>query len=546
MMKKTLRKLIFAVIIPFFLALALSGVLAQTPLPSPSPSPNPVKEAPVVLGDETLFVIQVPQGGLSPQQRAERLNLRLQEFADDQSLPLTELQIYTGDSEGIPLTTISAGNKLLLAISDRDASIVDQSRAKLAEEYFQKIKDAVKIYRQERSLEYFLWAMMWSVIATIILIISLSIAHNVFTRIYQRLKAWGETYIRPVRLGNWELIRANQLDNFMIWLVRLAEILIIISLLLAYFPFVFRQFPLTRGLAKTFEGYLIDTVTNAWQAFITYLPNLLTIILVIVVTYVLLRLAKPFFQELEAGNLSLPGFYPEWAKSTYRLVTFLIITLAAVIGFPSLPGFQSPAFQGISVFLGLLISLGSSAVIANLVSGSVLIYTRAFRLGDRVKIGDVYGKVLEQNLLVTRILTPKNVIISIPNAQMATSSIENYSFGYRELHKPYIIRTPVYLGYEVSWQQAYQALIKAAKGIPGMLTEPEPFVLQETLNEVFVTYQLSIYIDEEYFKDKSLKEFEQIRSQLHENIRDCCAEASIRIFAPSYEADPTNYGPVKD
>lgn len=546
MIKKTLKKLIFAVIIPFFLALTLSGVLAQTPLPSPSPNPNPVTEATVVLGDQNLFVIQASQGGLSPQQRAERLNLRLQEFAEDRSLPLTELQIYQGDGEGIPLTTIGAGNMLLLAVSDRDASVVDQPRAKLAEEYFQKIKDAVNIYRQERSLEYFLWALMWTVVATIILLAALSIAHNVFARIYQRLKAWGETYIRPVRWGNWELIRANQLDNFMIWLVRLAEILIIISLLLAYFPFVFRQFPLTRGLAKTFEGYLIDTVTNTWQAFITYLPNLLTIILVIVITYVLLRLAKPFFQELEAGNLSLPGFYPEWAKSTYRLVTFLIITLASVIGFPLLPGFQSPAFQGISVFLGLLISLGSSAVIANLVSGSVLIYTRAFRIGDRVKIGDVYGKVIEQDLLVTRILTPKNIVISIPNAQMATSSIENYSFGYRELNKPYIIRTQVYLGYEVSWQQAYQALIKAASGIPGMLTEPEPFVLQETLNEVFVTYVLSIYIDEEFFKNKSLKEFEQIHSQLHENIRSCCEVAGIKIFAPSYEADPTNYGPAKD
>jgi small-conductance mechanosensitive channel len=129
---------------------------------------------------------------------------------------------------------------------------------------------------------------------------------------------------------------------------------------------------------------------------------------------------------------------------------------------------------------------------------------------------------------------------------MATSSIENYSFGYRELHKPYIIRTPVYLGYEVSWQQAYQALIKAAKDIPGVLAEPEPFVLQEELNEVFVTYQLSVYIDEEYLKNKTLKELEQIRSQLHENIRNCCEQAAIKIFAPSYEADPTNYGPVKE
>ena len=183
-------------------------------------------------------------------------------------------------------------------------------------------------------------------------------------------------------------------------------------------------------------------------------------------------------------------------------------------------------------------------MIANLVSGGVLIYTRAFRTGDHIKIGDISGKVLETTLLVTRVLTPTNVVISIPNAQISTSSIENFSFGYRELNRPFILRIRVYLGYEVPWQSAYQALRDAALLTEGVAKSPEPFVLQGELNEVYVTYLLNAYIDAQYFMDKTLKELEQAHSQLHENIRECCGAAGIRIFAPSYEADPTNYGPV--
>jgi small-conductance mechanosensitive channel len=544
-MKKTLRTLIVGIVLAFFLAITIPLMVAQN---SPSPQPTPPASQPnrgaVVLEGETLFVIQTGLGGFSPQERAGRVNKSLEEFADNQALSLDELEVYTGDKDGIPLSVITAGNISLIGISNTDAQLAGKSRPELAQEYSQKIKEAVSRYRQERGLQYLLWATFWTVFATVVLILALWITNNIFARIYQQIKVWGETSIRPVRFGNWELIRANQLDNILIWLIRLTEAAIVLGLLLAYFPFVLRQFPWTRELAKTFEGSLIKTLQKGWQAFVDYLPSLLTIVLVVAVTYFLVRLSKPFFRELGQGTFALPGFYPEWAAPTQRIVSFIIIALAAVIVFPLLPGFQSPAFQGISVFLGLLISLGSTSVISNLVSGSVLIYTRAFRVGDRIKIGDITGKVLETTLLVTRILTPTNVVISIPNSQISTSSIENFSFGYRELKQPLILRTPVYLGYEVPWREAYQALSQAALRTEGMLESPEPFVLQGELNDVYVTYLLNVYIDVEFFKDKTLKEIEQACSQLNENIRDCCAAAGIRIFAPSYEADPTNYGPA--
>ncbi len=544
-MKKTLRTLLFGLTLAFFLTITIPFMVAQN-LPSPQSAP-PVSQSTsgaVVLENETLFVLQTQLGSLSAQERAQRASHNLREFADNQALSLDELELYTGDKDGIPLTVINAGSVSLITISNADAQIAGKPRPELAQAYFQTIKAAVSHYRQERSLQYLLRAALWGAIASVALLVALFITNNGFARIYQRLKAWGETYIHPVRLGNWELIRANQLDDLITWLVRLAQAIIILGLLAVYFPFVLKLFPWTRGLAETVEGYLVASLKTGWQAFVSYLPSLFTIVLVVVVASFLLNLSRPFFRELGEGRFTLPGFYPEWADATHKLVTFLIIALAAVIIFPLLPGFQSPAFQGISVFLGLLISLGSTSIIANLVSGSVLIYTRAFRIGDRIKIGEISGKVLETTLLVTRILTPTNVIVSIPNSQISTSSIENLSFSYRELNQPLILRTSVYLGYEVPWREAYQALSKAALLTQGIAKSPEPFILQGELNEVYVTYLLNAYIDVKYFEDKTLKEIEQARSQLHENIRDCCDEVGIRIFAPNYEADPTNYGPA--
>ncbi|BFM39877.1 mechanosensitive ion channel family protein [Synechocystis sp. LKSZ1] len=518
-------------------------VLAQV---SPSPVASPPTLSAIVLDGQPLITIQGPLGSLDAVKRAERGSRYLQEFADDQSLSLDSLEIYTGDNDGIPLSSISAGSINILTISNRDAEKAGQSRRALATAYAQKLRQAVERYRQERNVRYLLQAAVWSLLATVLLILFLLIINHFFAGLYRRFQVWEQSYIHPVRLGNWELIRANQLDDIFRGLAWLLRAILILSLLLGYFSFVLHQFPWTRRIIQLFEGYFLESLQASGKAFTNYLPSLLTILFVCLVTYFFLRLAKPFFHELGVGTFSLPGFYPEWAQPTYRIVIFLGIALAAVIVFPLLPGFQSPAFQGISVFLGLLISLGSTSVIANLISGSVLIYTRAFRVGDRIRIGDITGIVLETTLLVTRIQTPTNIIVSIPNAQISTSSIENFSFGYREFQKPLILRVPVYLGYEVAWRDVYQALIQAALKTNGISASPSPFVLQGELNEVYVTYFLNAYIDVNYFKDKELKEVELSRSQLNENIRDCCAEAGIRIFAPSYEADPTNYGPAVD
>ncbi|MEA5509251.1 mechanosensitive ion channel domain-containing protein [Crocosphaera sp. UHCC 0190] len=533
-----------------FIIWLLIGLLAVTVTPfvmgQSTSSVSGLGDVAVILDGETLFMLRKPLGGISLENRAKGTSSRLKEFAEDETLSLDDIDIYIGDTEGIgiPVTAVSAGSIPLITITEVDAKAVNKPRSVLVTEYVKIIKDAVTRYREKRSFQNVISGLIFSVVATIILLILLFINQNVFTKIYQKLKFWGTTYIQAVRLGNFELIKANQLDNVIHLIARILQIGIILGLLIIYFPLVLSQFIWTKSLANTFWDYLSITFQSVWQAFTNYLPNLLTIIIVVLIAWFFLRLSQSFFNELRQETFSLPGFYPEWALPTYRLVTSGIFVLAAVIVIPLLPGFNSPAFQGISVFLGLLFSLGSTSVIANVVSGTILIYTRAFRVGDYITIGEISGKVLETTLLVTRLLTATNVVISIPNSEIITTSISNWSFSSKELNLPLIVRTPVYLGYEIPWQQAYHALMKAAVQTDGVSESPTPFVVQESLNEVYVTYQLSVYINWEYFKGKTLKEFEEARSKLHENIRDCCQEAGIRVFAPSYEADPTNYGPA--
>lgn len=206
-----------------------------------------------------------------------------------------------------------------------------------------------------------------------------------------------------------------------------------------------------------------------------------------------------------------------------------MIALAAVVAFPYLPGFDSPAFRGVSVFLGILFSLGSTSAVANVVGGVILIYTRAFQIGDRIQIGDVTGDVLEKTLLVTRIITPTNRIITIPNSSLLSSNVINFSVASRELQRYLILQTTVTLGYGLPWRTVHATLTQAALATTDILSEPEPFVLQTSLDDFYVSYQLNAYTNHP-------ERMVNIYSVLHQNIQDHCNEAGIEIMSPSYSA----------
>ncbi|ELS00859.1 small-conductance mechanosensitive channel [Xenococcus sp. PCC 7305] len=481
---------------------------------------------PVLLADETLFVIQANVGSFSSEERAQTITNRIQRVAEDESIDLNLLRLAEQDVT----TSIFIDKKILVTLTEADAKAAQISRTELANEHLAKIQDSLQTYRQERSAKYLIRAIIYSVIATVLLILVQFILNKIFPRIYSLLDSWRESRIPSIRIQNVELVRSSLLTVVLKRLVKLIHWSVILFVLYLYFPFVFSFFPWTKALGKNLFSYLFAAFEQVFQGFINYLPNLFVIAVIILFTYYIIRFVKLIFGELQRGEIAFPGFYQEWAAPTYKLSFFLILALAVVIAFPYLPGSGSPAFQGVSLFLGLLLSLGSTAAVANIVGGVILIYTRAFEVGDRVQIGDAVGDIVAKTLLVTRLRTPKNMVITMPNSTVLSSNVVNFSATVRDPETPpLILHTTITLGYDVPWRKVHQVLTDAAIATEHILSDPAPFILQTSLDDFYVSYELNAYTNRPLIMSN-------IYSQLHQHLQDKCNEADIEILSPHYSA----------
>ncbi|MGK7959811.1 mechanosensitive ion channel family protein [Crocosphaera sp.] len=480
---------------------------------------------PVILDDQTLFKIQAPTGSFSPEERANTITTRLEKFAEDNSLSIESIKLETQEN----ITSIIAEDKILATLTEEDANAARKSRQELAEEYLEIIKTSISQFREERTLIARIFSLIWTVIATLSLLLIFKLMDLIFPKIFTLLESWKDTVIPSCRIQNVNLISSSQVTDSLIGFIKLIRVIIVLLILFLYVPFILSFFPLTRKISKQIFEYIFKAILYISESVVDYIPNIFMIGLIAVSTYYIIRFSKFVFRELERGNITIPGFYQDWATPTYNIIQFLIIALAAVIVFPYLPGFNSPAFQGISVFLGILFSLGSTSAVANTVGGIILIYTRAFQLGDRVQIDDIIGDIEDKTLLVTRIRTPKNVIVTLPNATVLNSNVVNFSASARETGIPLIICTTITLGYDVPWRKVHQVLLAAADATDSLLKDPQPFVLQTSLDDFYVSYELNVYTD------KTRKLF-YIYSDLHQNIQDQCNEADIEILSPHYSA----------
>ncbi len=486
---------------------------------------NKIDGYPVILNEQTLFKIQVPTGSFSSEERADTITTRLEKFAEDSSLSIDSIKLETKEQ----ITSIIAEDKILATLTEEDANAARKSRQELADEYLEFIKTSIGQFREERTLVARIFSLVWTVIATLSLFLIIKLMDIIFPKIFNLLNRWKDEIIPSFRIQNVDLISSAQVTEVLIGIVKIIRVIICLLILFLYIPFILSFFPLTRKISSKIFDYILQATLFISESIINYIPNIFMVGLIILCTYYIIRFCQFVFRELERGNISIPGFYQDWAIPTYNILQFLIIALAAVVAFPYLPGFDSPAFRGISVFLGVLFSLGSTSAVANTVGGVILIYTRAFQLGDRVQIGDIIGDIEDKTLLVTRIRTPKNVIVTLPNAAVLNSNVVNFSASARETGIPLIISTTITLGYDVPWRKVHQVLLAAAEVTESLLKEPQPFVLQTSLDDFYVSYELNVYTD------KTRKLF-YIYSDLHQNIQDKCNEADIEILSPHYSA----------
>jgi small-conductance mechanosensitive channel len=512
--------LIFFVVLLLTLTSPLLGI-AQ----NPTQPENKIDGFPVMLDGKTLFFIRRGVSSFSAEERANAITRRIERIAQNDSIPIENLTI-----EQIPDDNslyLSVDQEVILTVTERDAKAYRSTPEVLAQQALQKIQVAIAQYRQDRKPEQLLKNIIYTVIATFaFLIISFAVI-KISGKLFPFIRRLIESLTPGIQIGNVEIISSSNISFFWLRVLRIIRLLVLFLLLFNYATFVLRLFPWTRVFGESILGYFYQSLELVLSSIGQYLPNAFIIAIIIFITYYLIGLIKPFFTAIERGNLVIPGFYTDWAKPTYNILLVIIIAIAAIVAFPYLPGFDSPAFRGVSVFLGLLLSLGSTSAIANVIGGIILIYTRAFRIGDHIQVGEVIGDLIEKNFLVIRICTPTNKIITIPNSSLLSSNVINFSISSRELNRNLIIQTTITLGYDLPWRKAHTTLIEAALETEHILKEPAPFVLQTSLDNFYISYQLNAYTNQPNL-------MVIIYSELHQNIQDKCNEAGIEILSPSY------------
>lgn len=478
--------------------------------------------APVVFAGETLFVIYDKIGPFTPQERARAIVEHLGQLAKD---PFTRIYPVTAvDQE--TTSELVYGEMVVMTVTDRDAQLTGKTRSETARAYAEKIQAVLTKSREQVSTRSTIIDAALVVLDTAILIGILLLFRKIFPKAYTKIDGWRGTVIRPIKIQRVELLSADQLAAALTGFTRAIRILALLALFYVYLTTVLGIFPWTRSISVALFEAVFSTLQTIGHAFATYVPDLVSIAVIVVVTRYILKVIALFFSGIKRGAITFAGFHRDWTEPTYKIVRFLVIVFAAIACFPYIPGSQSEGFRGISVFLGLLISLGSAAAIGNIIAGVVLTYMRPFQVGDRVKIADTFGDVTEKTLLVTRVRTIKNVDITIPNSLVLSSHIINFSSSVMK-PPPLILHTSVTIGYDAPWRKVHELLIAAAKRTTHILETPDPFVLQTSLNDFYVTYEINAYTNQPNL-------MATIYAELHQHIQDAFNEAGVEIMSPHY------------
>ncbi|HET7632382.1 MAG TPA: mechanosensitive ion channel family protein [Gemmatimonadaceae bacterium] len=475
---------------------------------------------PVVYGGDTLFRVYAHLGPFSATERAAAIPGQLRRVSR---------QLTGGDSVVVldqgAYSELAVDTMIIMTVLDGDARPTGVARPQLARQYAAAIQRTVVDSQAKLGLRALLMDVAFALIATGGLVLLLWLIRLVFPRLYRRIETLRQLRFRAIKIQNLELLSAGRLSGLLVGVTRVLRVLLTVLLFYIYIPLVLSFFPWTQPLSQRIVGYAIRPFAAAGLALVTYLPNLFYLAAGVIIVRYALRLLRTLASAVETGTITLRGFFPEWADPTYKIVRVLVFAFAATVLYPYLPGASSNAFKGVSIFLGVLFSLGSSGAVGNMVAGVVLTYTRAFQVGDLVKIGETVGEVLERTLLVTRVRTIKNVAVTIPNGAVLADQVVNYT-TLSDSHG-LILHTSITIGYDAPWQKVHELLIEAAKRTEHLLPEPAPFVFQTSLDDFYVAYEINATTDRPDLMAHTL-------SELHRHIQDTFNEGGVEILSPHY------------
>lgn len=491
------------------------GVEADTPADG-SGAETP---AAVLHEGQRLFIYYSTLDGLKPTERASRTAEIVRELADDQKFDSSQIHVKEVP-EG---TAVVYGNKVIATATISDAKVARDSTRQMAAQFASKLRSVLTKRVEELTAGKIAFASGLTVAMVLVFMMSIAIICRVIAAVVDRIKKWQDSIIKSVKIQEAELLSSKMLTNLLVSGVQVGQMFLIGICFYFALLVVLDTWPATKDLAETVRETSWYPVVSVFEGIVGYLPKLLVIVVIVVATQGILAFARFFFDALEAGSIRFSGFDRDWAKPSYTLVRLLVIALALVLALPYFPGWESDAFKQVGLLLGLLISLGSSQIVGHVIGGTVLTYSNAFKTGDRIKIGNHTGDVLEKTVFVTRIMTPKNEIVSIPNGQVLGSDIVNYS--KMATTGELVLYTQVTIGYDAPWRKVRDLLLAAANKTPGIVKEPAPFVLATELGDFTITYELNTHTD-------VAGAIPATYSRLHECILDAFNEAGLEIMSP--------------
>jgi len=514
------------VFVLFLTLFATSGLWAQNEKPDSLLSGNEPATAPVFIDGRLVLKVR----GISAypaSERAKNIRKRIIDTARDKSFPVEELTIVWDEE----MSSILAGDTRLVAILDVDAEIEQLDRKLYAEVVKGKIAQVITNYRTDRSLKVVLERSAYALGLTAIFVL-------IFwglVRVFRSLNSWAIRHVhksvQDLASKSHHLIQAEQLWTLVAGFLSALRVLVLLVLTYSYLNTVLGLFPWTRAAALILFDLILNPVKSLWLGFLDSMPDLAFLVILYLILRYILKLQRMFFTQVSRGNIKLQNFDRDWAMPTFKIVKFMTIAFAIVIAYPYIPGSDSMAFKGVSVFLGVIFSFGSTSFIANILAGLAMTYRGAFKEGDRVRIDDVFGDVEDIKLMTTRIRTLKNESVMIPNSNILNTNVTNYTVMAR---KPgLLLHTTVGIGYDTPWRQIEAMLLLAAERTEGLQRKPKPFVLQTQMGDFAVNYEVNAYCTE-------AERMVAIRSELHRNIQDVFNEYGVQIMSPAYVADPAS------
>jgi small-conductance mechanosensitive channel len=480
--------------------------------------------APAAADGVTLFRVR----GISSypaERRAAEISKRITEVAANRTIPVDSLR--TQDTP--TATLVVASGRRVFGVLDADAELEGLPRQILAQAYQARVAEAITAFRRDREAAALWGDFARAAIATLAFLLLVALDRVTLERVRTAVHARYRSKIHDVQVGTIEIVRGEHLWNVVQRGVWVAAAIVVLIGGYAYLNYVLLLFPWTRALGKSLADIFLQPLATLATGFIGFIPDLVFLVILAAVTRYGLKLVRLFFQRIADGSITLHGFEPEWARATYGMTRFAVVAIALVIAYPYIPGSGSEAFKGIGLVLGLMFSLGSPSVIGNIVAGLGLAFRGAFRVGDRVRIGEHIGEVTQVRLMTTYLRSPKNEQVIIPNSMILNSEVVNYSALAK--NSGLILHTNVGIGYETPWRQVEGLLLEAARRTPGLKSHPEPFVLHKKLGDFAVDYEINVYTDDP-------SRILTLYTALHRNILDVFNEYGVQIMTPAYEGDP--------